>query len=103
MMVPLLLFGLIEYLTDFDAFNTLVWQSVVAVTVGAPALMAVFCALLMRSPKAILYLPEYLVFRVMRAYFTLESMLSINIRAFGEHPYSRSALKRPGPPSVRVA
>ncbi|KUF11830.1 glycosyltransferase [Pseudoponticoccus marisrubri] len=103
MMVPLLLFGAIEYLTSFNAFNTLMWQSVVALTVGAPALMAMLCALLMRRPGAILYLPEYLLFRVMRAYFTLESMLSINIRAYGEHPYSRSALARPAPPSVRIA
>ncbi|MGP6088792.1 glycosyltransferase [Antarctobacter jejuensis] len=103
MMLPLLLFGVIEFATDFASFNTLLWQSVIALTVGAPALMAIFCALLMKSPKAILYLPEYLVFRVMRAYFTLESMLSINIRAFGEHPYSRRALSRPVPDSVRVA
>ncbi|WP_421905295.1 glycosyltransferase [Mameliella sp.] len=103
MMVPLLLFGLIEYVTAFNTFNTLLWQSVIALTVGAPALMAMFCALLMKSPKAVFYLPEYLVFRVMRAYFTLESMLSINIRAYGEHPYSRSALSRPAPPSVRIA
>jgi len=79
MMIPLALFGLIEYLTMFDSFNILVWQAVLAVFVGAPALMAVICALLMRRPLAILYIPEYLVFRVVRAYFTLESMLSVSI------------------------
>lgn len=103
MMVPLLMFGFIEYVTPFNSFNTLIWQSIIAVVVGAPALMAVFCAFLMKSPRSVLFLPEYLVFRLMRAYFTLESMLSINIRAFGEHPYSISALSRPTPKSTRVA
>jgi len=79
MMVPLFLFGLIEYMTAFDSFNVLTWQAVLAVFIGAPSLMAVISALLVRRPRAILYIPQYLIFRVLRAYFTLESMLSISI------------------------
>lgn len=94
MMIPLLAFGLVEYLTVFDSFNTLIWQSLVAVLIGAPALMAALSALLLRRPKAILYLPEYLLFRALRAYFTLESMLSIVIKNSGEPLYSRRVLTR---------
>ena len=54
-----------------------VWQSIIAVTTGAPAVMAVVASLLNGVPRGILALPEYLIFRVLRAYFTLESMLSI--------------------------
>jgi len=79
MMVPLFLFGVIEYLTAFDSFNILTWQAVLAVFIGAPSLMAVISALLLRRPRAILYIPQYLIFRVLRAYFTMESMLSISI------------------------
>ncbi len=103
MMIPLLLFGIIEYFTVFDSFNILVWQALVAVLVGAPTIMAVICAILVKVPIGILYLPEYLVFRALRAYFTLESMLSISIADRGEPIYSRAALARKGPKSLRIA
>ncbi|MEO9685547.1 glycosyltransferase family 2 protein [Tateyamaria sp.] len=103
MMVPLLIFGVIEYFTVFDSFNTLAWQALIAVLVGAPSIMAIICALLIKKPVSILYLPEYLLFRGLRAYFTLESMLSISISDRGEHIYSRAALARKRPKSLRIA
>lgn len=103
MMVPLILFGMVEYLTAFDSFNTLTWQAVVAVGVGAPTLIAIFSSLINGSVKGILYVPEYLIFRLMRAYFTLESMLSISIKGYGEHIYSKAAYARKRPASIRVA
>lgn len=103
MMVPLLAFGLVEYLTVFDSFNTLIWQSLVAVLIGAPAIMAALSALLLRRPMAILYLPEYLVFRALRAYFTLESMLSIAIKNSGEPLYSRRVLTKKPAANARNA
>lgn len=103
MMIPLLIFGAIEYFTVLDSFNTLAWQALVAVLVGAPSIMAFICAFLIKTPKAIFYLPEYLVFRALRAYFTLESMLSISISDRGEPIYSRAALSRPRPNSLRIA
>jgi len=77
MLVPLIIYGGLECALAFNPDSPIVWQSVVAVTIGAPAIMAVAASLLNGMPKAILALPEYLVFRVLRAYFTLESMLSI--------------------------
>ncbi|MEP0520120.1 MAG: glycosyltransferase [Hyphomicrobiales bacterium] len=79
MMLPLVCFGLIEYLTKFDSASALVWQAILAVIIGMPALMAVFACLLNARPSALLYLPEYILFRALRSYFTLESLLSISI------------------------
>lgn len=79
MLVPLIIFGSLELGLGFNADSPIVWQSIVAVTTGAPAIMAVVASLLNGVPKGILALPEYLIFRALRAYFTLESMLSILI------------------------
>jgi cellulose synthase/poly-beta-1,6-N-acetylglucosamine synthase-like glycosyltransferase len=84
MLMPLIIFGTIEYGFGFNPDTPIVWQAVVAVGVGAPALMAVLTCLINGMPRATLALPEYLVFRLLRAYFTLESMLSILIRTDGE-------------------
>lgn len=103
MMVPLALFGLLEYLTAFDSFNILLWQSLVAVFIGAPAIMAVICSFLVGRPRAVLYIPEYLIFRALRAYFTLESMLSISIKDRAVPIYSTTALAEERPLSPRIA
>ncbi|WP_282077780.1 glycosyltransferase [Epibacterium ulvae] len=103
MMIPLALFGVIEYFTVYDSFNILSWQALVAVFIGAPAIMATLCACLLGRPFAVLFLPEYLVLRILRAYFTLEAMLSISINKKGCPIYSREALRKPRPKSSRVA
>jgi len=103
MMVPLFLFGLIEYLTAFDSFNILTWQAVLAVFVGAPSLMAIISALLLRRPRAILYVPQYLIFRILRAYFTLESMLSISINHRAMPIDAKGVKRRSHPQNLRVA
>ncbi|WP_109312735.1 glycosyltransferase family 2 protein [Ruegeria sp. AU67] len=79
MLVPLIIFGTLEWGVAFNENTPIVWQSIVAVTTGAPAIVAVVASLLNGVPRGILALPEYLIFRVLRAYFTLESMLSILI------------------------
>lgn len=84
MLVPLIIFGGLEWGLAFNENTPIVWQSIVAVTTGAPAIMAVLASLLNGVPRGIIALPEYLIFRVLRAYFTLESMLSILIDVRGE-------------------
>lgn len=103
MLVPLIIFGSLECLIQFNPSSPIVWQSVVAVTTGAPAIVAVVAALLNGVPRGILALPEYLIFRVMRAYFTLESMLSIliDIKAEDLERATRLDIAKPG--SIRVA
>ena len=84
MLVPLIIYGGLEWGLRFNPDSPILWQSIIAVTTGAPAIMAVAASLLNGVPKGIIALPEYLIFRVLRAYFTLESMLSILVDVAGE-------------------
>jgi len=77
MTVPLLIFGILNLLLVNDPDSPLTHPEVIAVILGAPALMAAFAALANGRIDALLGLPEYLIFRIMRSYLTLESMLSI--------------------------
>lgn len=90
MLVPLIIFGIIEYVAAFNPDSPLVWQAILAVFLGAPSLMAILSTLLNRMPFGIVCIPEYLIFRILRAYFTLESMMSIslsNVRQVQEDAY----------------
>ncbi|WP_417812581.1 glycosyltransferase [Thalassospira alkalitolerans] len=80
MLVPLILFGIIEYGSGLNPQSGLVWQAIAAVAIGAPAIMAVVACIVTGKPSAIAAIPNYLGFRVLRAYFTLESMLTISVR-----------------------
>lgn len=84
MLVPLIIYGTLEWGLRFNPDSPILWQSIIAVMTGAPAMVAVAASLLNGVPKGILALPEYLIFRILRAYFTLESMLSILIDVKGE-------------------
>lgn len=103
MLVPLIIYGTIECLFAFNPNSPIVWQSVVAVTTGAPAIVAIAAALLNGVPRGIIALPEYLIFRVMRAYFTLESMLSILIDVEAENLEWATKMNIQKPGSIRVA
>lgn len=81
MMVPLVIYSFIYLGITSEAEGTLTVQAALAVLIGAPALMAAFAALANSRPRALLGLPEYILFRVVRSYLTLESVLSI---AFAE-------------------
>lgn len=77
MTVPLAIFGALHLLLAFDAAGTLTGQAVLAVMLGAPALMGAFAALANGRIGALVGLPEYVLFRLVRSYLTLESVLSI--------------------------
>ena len=77
MTVPLAIFGGLHLYLGVDPHGPLTVQAVLAVLLGAPALMASFAALLNGRPAALLGLPEYVLFRLLRSYLTLESVLSI--------------------------
>jgi glycosyltransferase involved in cell wall biosynthesis len=77
MTVPLLIFGALHLTLGLDASAPLTGQAVLAVLLGAPALMGAFAALANGRFGALLGLPEYVLFRMLRAYLTLESVLSI--------------------------
>jgi len=77
MTVPLFIFGLLHLTLALDATAPLTGQAVLAVLLGAPALMGAFAALANGRIGALLGLPEYVLFRLLRSYLTLESVLSI--------------------------
>jgi len=77
MTVPLFIFGVLHLGLGLDPTAPLTGQAVIAVLLGAPALMGVFAALANGRPAALLGLPEYVLFRLLRSYLTLESVLSI--------------------------
>lgn len=99
MMVPILIFGLFQLLTGTGTDSVLVWQSIIAVLVGAPALVAVFAIVINREWMALLAMPEYLAFRALRAWYTLESVLSIRIRRSARSVVRSSAPKATENPS----
>ncbi|ODT72802.1 MAG: hypothetical protein ABS75_03095 [Pelagibacterium sp. SCN 63-23] len=77
MTVPLAIFGVLHLTLGLDASATLTGQAVLAVMLGAPALMGAFAALVNGRVEGLLALPEYVLFRMLRSYLTLESVLSI--------------------------
>ncbi|WP_164661614.1 glycosyltransferase family 2 protein [Tropicibacter sp. Alg240-R139] len=103
MMVPMILFGILVAIGPGAEARAIPWHAILAVAIGAPALMSVLCALLNRSFKGLLYIPEYLLFRLLRAYFTLESNLTITVKDHGQHLYSKGALVRPEGKTIREA
>ena len=92
-----------ECLFSFNLNSPIIWQSVVAVTTRAPAIMAVAASLLNGVLRGIFALPEYLIFRVMRAYFTLESVLRILIDVKAENLEMATKRDIPKQGSIRVA
>ncbi len=79
MMVPLLVFGLLEAIFSHNTSYPLDWHAVLAVLLGAPLLNAVLAIVLSKEPRAFLSLPPYVFFRTLRAWYTLESALTIPI------------------------
>ncbi len=77
MTVPLAIFGVLHLTLGLDPSAPITGQAVLAVLLGAPALMGIFVALINGRIDALVGLPEYVLFRMLRSYFTLESVLSI--------------------------
>lgn len=77
MTLPLAIFGVLHLTLGLDPTAPLTGQAVLAVLLGAPALMGAFAVLANGRVDGLLALPEYIVFRMLRSYLTLESVLSI--------------------------
>jgi len=77
MTLPLAIFGAMYLSMDVEMVGTVTVQAAIAVLMGAPILVGAFAALANGRPKALLGLPEYFLFRIVRCYLTLESVLSI--------------------------
>lgn len=81
MMIPLLIFATAEYLIGTGEVGILHWQPIAAAMAGASIMLTTIACLVNGMPRALLGLPEYLLFRILRSYFTLESMLTIRVAA----------------------
>lgn len=79
MMIPLVVFGLLQLLVTSGSIALPHWQAIAAVLVGSPMLAATFAILVNMRPGALLSLPAYILFRALRSWYTLESALSIPI------------------------
>lgn len=77
MLAPILIFTVLLLGVFHSVLPTLRWQPVAATVIGLPFVMAVLICLLHRRFRAVLYVPEYLVFRIIRSYFTLAAVLSL--------------------------
>jgi cellulose synthase/poly-beta-1,6-N-acetylglucosamine synthase-like glycosyltransferase len=77
MFAPLLIAAPLALLVFPDTFTALAWTSVIATVVGLPFLVALGVCVAWRHWRAVLYLPEYLVFRVIRSWFTLGALFSL--------------------------
>jgi cellulose synthase/poly-beta-1,6-N-acetylglucosamine synthase-like glycosyltransferase len=80
MLAPILISAILVLAVFSPTFTGLRWQPVLAMVLGIPALVSIAVSLLLRRPRAILYVPEYLVFRIIRSYFTLAALLSLRFR-----------------------
>jgi cellulose synthase/poly-beta-1,6-N-acetylglucosamine synthase-like glycosyltransferase len=103
MMVPMILFGILILVGPGLKPRSIPWQAILAVVIGAPAMMAVMCAFLNKSLRGVLYVPEYILFRLLRSYLTLESNLSIVLKDHRKHLYAPSELERPANKEPRDA
>ena len=79
MMIPLVIYGILELTLAADTAAYLQWQAAAAVLIGSPILAATLAILATGRPRALLSLPPYVLFRTLRSYYTLESALSIPI------------------------
>jgi len=75
MMLPLAIFGALELAFGSGPAGLLSWQPIVAAIFGASVFIAVFAALVNRMPGTLVHLPEFLL----RAYFSLETLLTVNV------------------------
>lgn len=92
MLGPILIAGTIALLIFPETFPAVEWAAIVATVLGLQFLITVTVCLLSRRPRALLYIPEYLLFRVIRSYFTLEALLSLVYP-----PFHVGRRKQPGP------
>lgn len=77
MTIPILIFGLLCDAMSFNPDSPVSTAAILATIFGAPTVMAILSPLLLGKPSAILGVGDYIVFRLMRCYFTMESVLTI--------------------------
>ncbi|MCR5977951.1 glycosyltransferase [Gordonia jinghuaiqii] len=77
MFAPLLVAATIALLVFGPTFPGLRWVPVIATILGLPLLVAILVCMLARQWRALLYIPEYLTFRIIRSWFTLGAAMTL--------------------------
>lgn len=103
MAVPLLLFGCGFLIMDPDPRSMIRAVSVLALLLGAPALNAIIAILINLRFKALLAMPPYIGFRMLRAYLTLEAMLTMNYSMYAARAAREPSRKQLEPARVQAA
>ncbi len=96
MLLPLLLYALLAWALDPDLLRLLDGAALLAVLAGPPLFLPALALVCNRRFGLLAQLPGYTVFRLLRAYFTLDSMLTLRLR-----PDSENGLRRRLPARAR--
>lgn len=75
--IPILLYALIVSIVDPSVLFLRHGAAVGAVVVGPVFLMTVIVLLIYRKPGLLIYIPAYLILRLLRAYFALEMLFTL--------------------------
>lgn len=88
-LIPLLLYALLSWALDPGLLPLRNGAALVAVLAATPLLLPVLALLLNRKFVLLTQLPGYTAFRLLRAYLTLDSMFTLQLRASTEGGLSR--------------
>ena len=108
MLLPLLIYSIIVLSVFGNIYVGLRVQAVFAVMLGMPLLMATVVCLLWGRPRTLIFMPLYLAFRLLRGYFTLESVLTLiydreKPAAEASFPATAATMPRPAPSAAPIA
>lgn len=82
---PLLLFAINFLALHPDPLSEITIASDLALLLGAPMINAMIAIIVNLRFEALRYIPVYILFRMLRAYLTLESMLSMTFETYARH------------------
>lgn len=82
MALPLVIFSVNFLILGADPNSTLQAVSILALFAGTPVANAILAIIINLRIEALLAIPSYIVFRMIRSYLTLEALLSLNFTAY---------------------
>lgn len=95
MLLPLLLYAMLTWALDPDLLPLRDGAAIIAVLAGPPLMLPAVALLRNRQYALLAQLPGYIFFRLLRAYLTLDSMLTLQLRASIGESLSRHPRERP--------
>ncbi|MCA9835409.1 MAG: glycosyltransferase family 2 protein [Trueperaceae bacterium] len=80
MLLPLLIYGISLYYFQPDALLSHGLSTLLALVVGSSAVVTLFVLLIYKKTQLVLYLPAYLIFRLVRSYLTFEMLFTLPLK-----------------------